>query len=97
MGRGSSRLVREVEGRGLEHDADGSGTLGYGGVDKDDSVVGVKFLPNGFEGRFAEVFAIVGGEEADAVGFQIVQRVPDFGDAAVGVVETGDGGEEAEM
>ena len=62
MGRRAPRLVRVVEGWGLEHNAQGSGTLGHSGVDENNRAVGVQFAPNRLEGRFAKVFAVVGGE-----------------------------------
>lgn len=68
MRRRVARLVREVEGRGLQHGAHECGARGYGRVDEDDGGVGVELVPDGREGRVAEVGAGVAREEADAVG-----------------------------
>ena len=71
--------------------------LGHGRVDEDYRGAVVEFFPDGLEGSRAQVLAVVAGEEADAVGFEHVERVPDLREAAFVIVQAGHGGEEAEV
>ena len=55
-------------------------------MDKDDCCAAVEFLPKRGEVGVAEVAAVVGCEEGDAVGVEGVERVTRFFDGEVDVV-----------
>ncbi len=55
----------------------------------------VELLEHRHEGRIAEIFAAVAGEQADAVGLEHVERVLDLAQAAFGIGQR-NGGEQAE-
>ena len=92
--RGFVRVVDDGLGQ-LGAGPDGGG--GVARVDEDDCVALVEFGPDGRKVFVAEIFAVVGGEEGDAVGLEVVEGILQGFDRAVDVCEAGQRTEEAEF
>lgn len=88
------RSVRVIDDglRELGARPDGRGRVA--GIDEDEGGAIVEFGPDGLEVRVAEIRAVVGGEERDTVGFQVVEGVLDGFDGALDVREAGESAEE---
>ena len=75
----------KIERRGGNADAVRRAARRLGRMEIDHRLAAVEFLEHRRKSRIAGIFAVIIGQQADAVGLQLVQRIGDFAQAALDI------------
>ena len=90
-GDGARRLERIFDRLRRQAGLHGAATGRCGRMRIDDGLAAVEFLEDRRERRIAEIFAVIGAQQPDAVGFERIERIGDFRKAAFGIGQRDDG------